>query len=222
MLENAAAGKQALLIFFPGESEEQQGDGYLAGKDYKDLDGRLAQFVRVPYTTDREAAPCADSIVPTSKILSDNPTRDYNVKAYPTFIIADSYGNEVFRLSGKKPLAKELEDYFNKVSSKVEDTQKKLQKNLDEAKKAWESKDAAKAMKAIRTNFKDGVVGLDAQNETIRVYHEIVESTRSEISTLAADGSADAVKKLKAMKATFKGTEVEKNIDEALKASAAK
>ncbi|KAA0217827.1 hypothetical protein EDM80_02295, partial [bacterium] len=172
--------------------------------------------------TDREAAPCADSIVPTSKILSDNPTRDYNVKAYPTFIIADSYGNEVFRLSGKKPLAKELEDYFNKVSSKVEDTQKKLQKNLDEAKKAWESKDAAKAMKAIRTNFKDGVVGLDAQNETIRVYHEIVESTRSEISTLAADGSADAVKKLKAMKATFKGTEVEKNIDEALKASAAK
>jgi len=222
ILEAAANGKQALFIYFPGEAEDGSGDG-IAGAEYKNLDGKYAQFIRIPYTADREPSPSGvDSLVPTSKVLSDNPTRDYGVKTYPTFIVADSYGNEYVRLNGKKPAASELQAYFEKVSSKMEDSNKKLQKGLDEAKKSWESKDSVKAMKAIRSNFKDGLVGLDAQNETVRLYHDVVEAARAEISALAGEGSADSVKKLKAMKATFKGTEVESTINEALKASAEK
>lgn len=217
VLENAAAGQQPIFIFFPGEKDDP--NTYFAGQDYKALEGK-AQFVTVPYNSDREPSPAAqDSLVPTNKLLSDNPSRDYGVKVYPTFIIADSYGNAILTLSGKKPAAKDLESAFDKVGAKMEDNSKKLQKRLDNAKKAWEAKDQGKAMSEIRGNFKDGLVGYDAQNETIRIYHEVIEAARAQVDSLKADGSAEAMKSLKAMKATFKGTELEKSIDEALKGS---
>jgi hypothetical protein len=120
-------------------------------------------------------------------------------------------------VAGKKPAAKELEAAFGKVSAKMDDNAKKLQRRLDNAKKSWEAKDASKAMGEIRGNFKDGLVGYDAQNETIRIYHEVVDAARAQVDALKAEGSADSVKALKAMKGTFKDTEVEKLIDEALK-----
>lgn len=210
VLENAANGKQALFIYFPGEKDT---DDLISGADYKDLSGRLAQFVRVAYNNDREPSPTSvDTLVPASKILSENPSRDYKVTAYPSFLVTDSYGNEMYRVTGKKPTAKELEGYFNTVATKMDGNNKKLQKNLEEAKKAWEAKDSAKAMTKIRSNFKDGLVGLDAQTGTIELYHSIIEASRAAIS------EAD-VKKLSAMKATFKGTEIEKDINDALKAS---
>jgi len=215
VLENAANGKQAIFIFFPGENDDA--NSYFGGKDYKALESQ-AQFVSIPYNADREPAPVTEeSLVPTSKLLSDNPSRDYGIKAYPAFIVADSYGNVIMSLSGKKPAAKELEAAFGKVSAKMDDNAKKLQRRLDNAKKSWEAKDASKAMGEIRGNFKDGLVGYDAQNETIRIYHEVVDAARAQVDALKAEGSADSVKALKAMKGTFKDTEVENLIDEALK-----
>lgn len=216
VLEKAAADKQALLLFFPGEAEEKAGDAYLSGKEIQELSQKSAQFVKIPYNADREAAPNAsDSVVPVSKLLSENPSRDYNVKTYPTFIVADSFGNELFRISGKKPLAKELADQFGLVQKKMEDNAKKLSKNLDAAKKAWETKDYSKSLRPILANFKDELVGYDAQNDSIRLYHEMLESARNDLGSLS-DGSAESVKKLKAMKAAFKGTELEKEIDATL------
>jgi hypothetical protein len=216
VLENAANGKQAIFIFFPGENDDA--NSYFGGADYKALEGK-AQFVAIPYNSDREPSPVTEeSLVPTSKLLSDNPSRDYGIKTYPAFIVADSYGNVVLSLSGKKPTAKELDASFGKVSAKMDDNGKKLQRRLDNARKAWETKDASKAMSEIRGNFKDGLVGYDAQNETIRVYHEVVEAARAQVETLKGDNSADAIKALKAMKNTFKDTEVEASIDAALKA----
>jgi hypothetical protein len=215
VLENAANGKQAILIFFPGEKDDAA--NFFGGKDFKALEAK-AQFVSVPYNSDREPSPVTEeSLVPTSKLLSDNPSRDYGIKAYPSFIIADSYGNTVLSLSGKKPTAKELEAAFDKVGSKMDDNAKKLQRRLDNAKKSWEAKDANKSMSEIRGNFKDGLVGYDAQNETIRIYHEVVEAARAQVETLKADGSADAMKTLKALKNTFKDTELENDIEAALK-----
>lgn len=216
VLEKAAAEKQALLIFFPGEAEEKAGDAYLSGKEIQELSQKSAQFVKIPYNADREAAPSTgDNVVPVSKFLSDNPSRDFGVKTYPTFIVADSYGNELYRISGKKPTAKELGEQFGLVSKKMDDNGKKLSKNLDVAKKAWETKDYSKSLRPILANFKDGLVGYDAQNDSIRLYHEMLDSARSEVGTLN-DGSAESVKKLKTMKTTFKGTELEKEIDAAL------
>jgi hypothetical protein len=56
VLEKAAEEKMALLIFFPGEAEEKAGEGYLAGKEIKDL-SQKAQFVKVSYNAEREATP---------------------------------------------------------------------------------------------------------------------------------------------------------------------
>ena len=215
VLEKAAAEKQALLIFFPGEAEEKAGDAFMSGKDIQELSQKSAQFVKIPYNADREAAPASDSVVPVSKILSDNPSRDYDVKSYPTFIVADSFGNELYRISGKKPSAKELGEQFGLVSKKMDDNAKKLSKNLDAAKKAWEAKDYSKSLRPLLANFKDELVGYDAQNDSIRLYHEMLDNARSEIGGLN-DGSAESVKKLKTMKSTFKGTELEKEIDAAL------
>jgi thioredoxin-related protein len=216
VLEKAAAEKQALLIFFPGEAEEKAGDAYLSGKEIQELSQKSAQFVKIPYNADREAAPSkGDNVVPVSKFLSDNPSREFGVKTYPTFIVADSYGNELYRISGKKPTAKELGEQFGLVSKKMDDNGKKLSKNLDMAKKAWETKDYSKSLRPLLANFKDGLVGYDAQNDSIRLYHEMLDSARSEVGTLN-DGSAESVKKLKTMKTTFKGTELEKEIDAAL------
>lgn len=217
VLENAANGQQPIFIFFPGEKDDA--NTYFGGADYKALEGK-AQFVTVAYNSDREPSPAAEeSLVPTCKLLSDNPSRDYGIKVYPSFIVADSYGNTILLLNGKKPAAKDLESAFEKVGAKMEDNSKKLQKRLDSAKKSWEAKDSIKAMNEIRGNFKDGLVGYDAQNETIRVYHEVIEAARAQVDSLKADGSAEAMKSLKAMKNTFKDTELEKSINEALKGS---
>jgi hypothetical protein len=215
VLENAANGKQAILIFFPGEKDDAA--NFFGGKDFKALEAK-AQFVSVPYNSDREPSPVTEeSLVPTSKLLSDNPSREYGIRVYPSFIIADSYGNTILSLSGKKPTAKELEAAFDKVGTKMDDNAKKLQRRLDNAKKSWESKDAIKSMSEIRGNFKDGLVGYDAQNETIRIYHEVIEAARTQVETLKAEGTPEALKSLKALKNTFKDTEVENDINEALK-----
>jgi hypothetical protein len=219
VLEKAAAEKMALLIFFPGEAEEKAGDAYLSGKDVKDLTAK-AQFIRVAHNAEREATPGVQSAVPASKILSDNPSRDYGVKSYPTFIVADSYGNELYRFT-KKPSAKELGEQFSVVSRKMDDNAKKLAKNLELAKKAWEAKDYSKALRPVLANFKDGLVGYDAQNDSIRIYHEMLDSARGEVGGLS-DGSEESVKRLKALKATFKGTELEKEIEVVLASNSKK
>ncbi len=214
MLESAQNGDKPILVFFPGESEEQNSDGYMADPAMAELVDAKAIFVRIPYTSDREKAPSGDSCVPTCKLTSDNPTRDFGVRTYPTFVVADKYGNEQFRIETKKPAAKELEGFFEKVASKVEDSTKKVQKNLDAATKAWSSKDRSTALKSILKNFKDGFVGYDPVEGTVRLYNEIMEASRAEIASLKESGDA---KGLKALKTALKGTDAEKDADEALK-----
>ena len=216
VLEKAASEKRPLLIFFPGEGD-QYGDAYLTGEDVKKLSEESAVFIRVAYTSDLEQAPWAtDSAVPTSKLLSDNPTRDYGVRSYPTFIVADSYGNEVLSIK-KKPSAAELTNSFAKVESKMEKEVKSLAKNLKSAQEAMKTDDRSKALKAILKNFKDGIVGYEEQEETIRLYHEILDAARGEVSELADAGGSDSVAALKKLKKEFKGTDLVTEIDEAIK-----
>lgn len=212
-LENAQNGDKPIVIFFPGEAADQNADGYIADPAIKALVDDKAVFVKVPFTSDREKAPNSDSPVPTCKLTVDNPSRDYGVKVYPTFVIADKFGNEYFRVESKKPTAKELEDYFGRVATKMEDASKKLQKNLEAANKAWTAKDRNNALKAVMRSFKEGLVGLEPVEPTVRLYNELLEDARGEIQRLA---EANDVKGLKSLKGALKGTEAEKDVDEAL------
>jgi thioredoxin-related protein len=197
-LEKAATEKKAVLVYFPGEGPEYNYDGYFYGKELKDLSDKTAVFVRVPYSTDRAEVPFSDqSPIPLNKLAGDNPSRDYKVTSYPTFVVADANGNEYFRVTGKKPTAKDLEAYFGKVPEAANKANDKLQKNLDEAKKSWEKKDTRGALALVLKNFKDGVVGLAAAEGSTKLYRELLDDARAKLKDISDKSKADNVKKLK-------------------------
>ena len=62
------------------------------------------------------------------------------------------------------------------------------------------------------------MVGLDAQEATARLYHEVLEDARAKVGEISDKSKADNVKKLKAMQREWKGTEIYYEIEELLKA----
>jgi len=170
--------------------------------------------MRVAYNENRDKAPESDSPVPVSKLLSDNPAREYKVAVgKPLFVVADWFGNSYFR-SDKKPSAAELKMMIDKIPGKVEDSNKKLAKTYDAAKTAWDKTDRNNALKSLLKNFKEDVVGLEAQENSIRLYHEILDATRNKMNELHEKGDVDG---LKGLAKEVKGTEVAKEIDAAIK-----
>jgi hypothetical protein len=210
-LESAASEKRALVIYFP---EENSTDADFSSKELAELSKTDAVFVKIPYTADREASPWAeDSAVPTSKLLSDNPSREYDVTVgKSTVIVADSYGNEYYRLS-KEPNADQLKAYIDRVKDQAEKATEKLQKNLDKAKTYLDKEDRKNAVKYLLKNFDEDLVGLDPQEESIRMYHEILDAARSELATMVEKKDADGIKNLAK---EFRKTDMESEIDEAL------
>jgi hypothetical protein len=199
------------VIYFP---EENSTDADFSSKELAELSKTDAVFVKIPYTADREASPWAEeSVVPTSKLLSDNPSREYDVKVgSSTVIVADSYGNEYYRLS-KEPNADQLKAYIDRVKDQAEKATEKLQKNLDKAKAYLDKEDRKNAVKYLIRNFDEDVVGLAPQEESIRMYHDILDAARSELATMVEKKDADGIKNLAK---EFKKTDMEDEIDEAL------
>lgn len=210
-MERAAADKKPLVIYFPGETDDGSS---LAHPDIAFLSKNGAVFIRVPYNADRERAPWdVASVVPVSKLLSDNPSREYGIKVgRETVLVTDSWGNDFYRFE-KSPSAEELRSAVKKVADKSEAANKKLQKNLDAAKAAWDNKDRANALKAVLKNFKEGVVGVEAQQSSISLYHEIMDSARASIQDLAGKGDKEGLKNLAK---ELKGTDAAREIDAAL------
>ncbi|MBX3461062.1 MAG: hypothetical protein KF696_14035 [Planctomycetes bacterium] len=171
----------------------------------------------MPYTADREKSPWAvDSAVPASKLLSDNPARDYGVRVgQSTILVTDSWGNEHNRMTSA-PNHKSLQAMVDKVKDKTEKDNTKLQKTYDKAKAAHESGDRKLALSEITKNFKTGLVGLAAQEETIRLYHTIMDEARAQVKELADKKDVEG---LKSMLKDLRKTDVEKEINEAIKNS---
>ncbi len=202
------------MIWFPSENES---DASFSGKEIADLSKSSALFLKLPYNADREKSPWAtESTVPTSKLLSDNPARDYGIKVgQSTILVTDSYGNEHNRLYSA-PSAKSLESMVDKVKEASEKDNAKLQSTLDKATAAHEKADRKGALSNILKNFKAGIVGLAAQEETIRLYHKILDEAREEMKTLAEKKDTAGLKNLAK---EFKKTDLEKEIDEAIKSA---
>jgi hypothetical protein len=211
-IETAAADQKPIVLYFPSEGAT---DHEFHGKDLAAISQTDAVFMKMPFTADREASPWAtDSIVPASKLLSDNPARDYNVPVgKATVVVCDWFGNEYFRTDAKVK-APALKTMIDKVAKQVEDMDKKLQKNLEKANEMVAKADRKGALKLLVRNFNEGVVGIGAQEESIRTYHAIMDEVRSEVAKAASDGDTAT---LKALARDFKKTDVEKEISEALK-----
>ena len=199
------------MIYF---AEENATDADFSGKDLAELSKTDAVFVKIAFTEDREVSPWAEeSIVPTSKLLSDNPSRDYDVPVgRTTIIVADSYGNEYYRLN-KTPKGDQLKAYISRVNDQSEKASEKLQKNLDKAKDYLDKQDRKNAVKYLLKNFGEGVVGLTPQEESVRMYHEILDAARSELATMVENKDADGIKNLAK---ELKKTDMESEIDDAL------
>lgn len=103
---------------------------------------------------------------------------------------------------------------IGKISDKVEKEEKSLRRNLDKARIALEKDSRKNAIKSLLKNFKEGQVGLDAQEESVTLYHEIMDAAREELETLNADGDKDG---LKALAADMKKTDLEGEIKDAIK-----
>ncbi|MCG3183184.1 MAG: hypothetical protein ICCCNLDF_01268 [Planctomycetes bacterium] len=199
------------MLYFADEADS---DFTMYGEDLAELSKTDAMFVKVPYTADREKSPWAEtSVVPTSKLLSDNPAREYNVAVgKAAVLVCDWFGNEYFR-TDEKVKADKLKLMIAKVSDQVEDANKKLQKNLEKAQQAMEKQDSKNAIKALLKNFDEGVVGLDAQEASVRLYHEIMDDIREQKDVLVEKGDVDGLKELAKL---VKKTDLEKEVDEAI------
>lgn len=204
------------MLYF---ADENDSEWELYGEDFAALSQMDAMFIKIAYTADREESPWAEeSVVPTSKLLSDNPSREYNVRVGDqAVVVCDWYGNEYFR-TDNKVRADKLKVMISNVAKQVEDSNKKLQKNLDKAQKAADENDNADAIKNLLKNFKEDVVGLDAQEGSIRLYHSIMDSIREQKEKLVEKGDVDGLKDLAKI---VKKTEMEKEIDEAMETAKA-
>ncbi len=212
-LESASEDGLPLVIWFMGESESEAD---VADKEIAEVSKSDAVFIRVEYSADREESPWAEeSVVPTSKLLSGNPSRDYDIRpGKSTVVIADSHGNEYFRMSSM-PRANRLKTYIEKVDDAVEKQNEKLQKYLEKARDEVDGGDRRKALRYLLKNFDDGngPVGLEAQEESIRLYHEIMDEIRTEVEALVEKGDVSA---LRSLEREVRNTDVEKEVEEAI------
>lgn len=195
--------------------DENTTENDVYGTELAEMSNSSAVFIKIPYNADREKSPWAEeSVVPAAKLLSDNPALAYNIPVgKAAAVLCDWHGNEFFRLGGEVK-APELDGMIKKIADKAEDQNKKLQKNLDAAKASWEKQDRAAALKSILKNFKEDVVGLPAQVETIQLYHEILDAARTEIKAAQESGNKETLSKLAK---DLKGTDAAKEAEEALK-----
>lgn len=176
-----------------------------------------ALFIKFPYTADREKSPWAgESVVPVSKLLGDNPARDYGVPLKgSTVIVCDWFGNDYnLRTDAKKGTPEVLKKLIDTVTKKADDADKKLAKNYDKAAESHGKADSKGSLKLLLRNFKEGYVGLPAQESSIRLYHEIMDATRKQAEEMRDNGDEAG---LKSLGKDFKGTDVEKDIAECLK-----
>ena len=216
VFEAAAKDKTPLVLYFPEEGL----DPIDASREIHDADlAKVSEgdaiFVMIEYNGDRTPSFDDGSPVPTSKLLSPNISRDYNVAKYPTFIVCDWHGNEYDRFT-KVPSPSKLIKSIEALEDLMTKTNDKLQKNLDEAKECLEEKDMRKFFKAALSNFKYGVVGLDAAEETIKLYRKAIDDAREEVNSILENRPEDGEKRLKDMSKDYRDTDLETEIDDAL------
>lgn len=206
VITDASSNKKPLVLLIA----KGEGTCFKEG-DFSTLESR-AIFVKIPWRADKLEE--STSPVPTSKLLSANPSAAYNVKGdKPCMLVCDWFGNEYFRVEGEVSVD-ELTKFLLKVNEEIKDNIEKLQKNFDKAKASRDGGDRKNAIKSILKNFKMDVVGFDPQLATIKVYNEIIEEGRTEAKEKHARNDLEG---LKAMQKEFKDTELEPEIAEMLK-----
>jgi hypothetical protein len=104
---------------------------------------------------------------------------------------------------------------IQKVPGQIDATTKKLQRTYLEAKAAWDKQARDEALRLLTKNFKEGVIGLEPQENSIRLYNEIMDAVQAEIDRLKDKGDSEGLKTLMKSKG-LKGTAAAKSAEDAL------
>jgi len=214
-IESAAADQRPIVLYF---ADENDSDFEMYGDDFAELSRDSAMFMKVAYTDDREESPWAEeSVVPTSKLLSENPSLAYNVPVgKATVVVCDWFGNEFFRTDNRVRCDK-LQAMVERVSDLVEKASSKLQKNLDKARDYQEKENTKFVLRYVMKNFDDGLVGWEPIEESIRLYHDVLDDLRAKKDELVEKGDVDGLKEIAKV---VKKTDMEKEVDEAMEEAA--
>lgn len=216
VFEAVSKDKLPLVLYFPEEGlDPVDASEQLHDLELAKMSQESAIFVMVEYNGDRTPSFDDGSPVPTSKLLSPNLSRDYNITKYPSYVVCDWHGNEYDRHT-KVPSPSSLIKSIEAVSDLMEKYNEKLQKNLDDARKELEDKNLRKFFKAALDNFKLGIVGLEAAEETMKLYRKTIDSGRAEVNTILENRPEDGEKRLKDMSKEYRDTELESEIKDAL------
>lgn len=219
-IESAAADQRPLVLYFADEGDSEW---VLYGDDFAELSKSDAMFVKFAHRAERDDDPWAagESKVPVNKLLSDNPHREYDIPVGKNaVVICDWHGNEFYRTDNRVRHDK-LKSMVERVSKDVEKATDKLQKNLDRAKAALEKEDTRRTLSYILKNFKEGLVGLEPIEESIRMYHEILDDLRVQKDEMVEKGDTDGLKEIaKIVRKTDMEDEVKEAMDEAKKVAA--
>lgn len=216
VFEVAAKHEMVIVLFFPEEGVDPiDASKQLHDEELAKLSEDNVMFVMIPFNADRTPSFDDGSPIPTSRLLSPNPSRDYDITRNPTYIVCDHFGNEYDRHT-RTPSARKLKRSIDDVSDMMEKFNEKLQKNVEDMKEALEDKELKKFFKAALKNFKFGVVGLEAQEETIKLYRKQIDDARERIDQILEDRPDDGQDTLKSMSRDFRDTELKDEIDDAI------
>ena len=216
VFEAAAKDKAPLVLYFMDEGvDAMDGSRDVHDEELAKMSEGNFLFVLIDYNPDRTPSLDDGCPVPTSKLLSPNPSRDYGITRYPTFLVCDWFGNEYTRYT-KVPQSKDLKKRLDGLTNEMDKLNETLTASLDAAQKAIEGKDLRDFFKAAVKNFRTGVVGLSGQEDTIALYRKVIDDAREEVSSILEDRPDDGKDRLKKMSKDYKDTELYSDIKDAL------
>jgi hypothetical protein len=216
VFEAAAKDKAPIVLYFAAEDADPiEASRELHCAELAKMSEGNYIFVMIDHNGDRTPSMDDGCPVPTSKLLSPNPSRDYNITKYPSYLVCDWHGNEYNRYT-KVPAAKDVRTNLEAVVDSMETLNKKLAATLEVAQKALEEKGVRDFFKAANTNFKTGVIGLAGQEDTITLYRKVIDDARAEVEKILENRPADGEKRLKDMSKDYKDTELASEIKDAL------
>lgn len=174
-----------------------------------------AMFLIVEHNPDRTPSMDTGSPIPISKLSNPNPGREYNITRYPSVLVCDWHGN-MYQDYNRVPSNRDIKRQIERVSESMKQVEQRLTRNLDAAKAALEKDDSRSFIRSVLNNFRQGYVGLEAQQESIRLYRELLDKTRDEIARILDDRPDDGVATLRSLSRDFRDTELNKEISDAM------
>jgi hypothetical protein len=211
LIERSQREEQPIVIVFV--PAEQDNDRLLYGEDFAELSRAKALFIKVVDRGDRTRPSWeAESTVPTPKILSANPARDYDVPVgRTTILVCDWFGNEYSRLAGNSR-ANVIERSVDGIQRQVEADVRRLERQVERVEQSIERDDVGGAVRALLRIFGEGKAGLKPIEDAARLYHKLCDDARVTLEKLVDEGDEAGIRELER---TFRNTDFANEVSEA-------